>query len=94
MHPCSLISTFVAHCLDSIISLFALAKISRLQLVSVAQQAGFLHALPEDRFSHDVAQVLTSSGVITASLYVILCRLDTSLSFGTGLHFKKRQLIS
>ena len=39
-HPRSLISAFVVRCLDSIIPLLAIAEISRLQLVSVAEQAG------------------------------------------------------
>ena len=38
-HPRSLISAFVVRCLDSI-SLDSIAKMSRLQLVSVALQAG------------------------------------------------------
>ena len=38
-HPRSLISTFVVRCLDSIIPLLAIAEISRLELVSVAEQA-------------------------------------------------------
>ena len=37
--PHSLTSTFVLRCLDSIISILAQSKISRLQLVSVAEQA-------------------------------------------------------
>ena len=40
-HPCSLISTFVVCCLDSIISIHAKSKISRLQLVSETEQASF-----------------------------------------------------
>ena len=39
-HPHSLISTFVVHCLDRIISTLAISIISRLQLVSEAEQAG------------------------------------------------------
>ena len=39
-HPSSLISAFVVRCLDSIISLDSIAKISRLKLASVAVQAG------------------------------------------------------
>ena len=38
-HPRSLISTFVVHCLDSIIPLVSISKISSLQLISVAEQA-------------------------------------------------------
>ena len=36
-HPRSLISAFVAQCLDSIIPLLAITKISRPKLVSVAE---------------------------------------------------------
>ena len=43
--PHSLISTFVGHYLDSIIPILAKSKISVLQLVSVAEQAGL--CLPE-----------------------------------------------
>ena len=39
-HPRSLISAFVARCLDSIISLVSISEISSLQLDSVAAQAG------------------------------------------------------
>ena len=39
-HPRSLISTFVVRYLDSIIPILAKSKISRLWLVSVAEQAG------------------------------------------------------
>ena len=39
-HPCSLISAFLVRCLDSIIRLLAIAEISRLLLVSIAEQAG------------------------------------------------------
>ena len=39
-HLRSLISTFVVRCLDSIIPILTIAEISRLWLVSVAEQAG------------------------------------------------------
>ena len=38
--PHSLISTFVVHCLDSTIPIFAKSKISKLDLVFVSEQAG------------------------------------------------------
>ena len=47
-------------CLDSIISLGSIAEISRLQLASVAAQAGFCLAWSEtleDTFCHDEAQL-------------------------------------
>ena len=39
-HPCSLISTFVVRCLDSITPLVSISEISSLYLASVAEQAG------------------------------------------------------
>ena len=59
-HPRSLISVFVVRCLDSIISLYFMAEISRLWLASVAAQAGLIlrwSETPEDIFSHGVAQM-------------------------------------
>ena len=55
----SLISTFVVHCLDSIIPLESISKISRLQTVSVAVQAGL--SLPKDRFPCDEVQIINYS---------------------------------
>ena len=52
-HPRNLISAFVVRCLDSIISLDSTAEISRLQLASVAAQAGLCltwSEIPEDTF--------------------------------------------
>ena len=57
-HPCSLSSAFVVRCLDSIISILAIAKISRLSLVSVSEQAGLSLTwshISEGRFSRDGA---------------------------------------
>ena len=59
-HPCSPISTFVVHFLDSIICILAISKVSRFQLASVAEQAGLnltWSKIPEDTFSHDVAHI-------------------------------------
>ena len=56
----SLISAFAVRCLDSIISLYSIAEISRLYLPSVAAQAGLCLAWsenPEDTFCHVVAQL-------------------------------------
>ena len=60
VHPCSLISAFVVRYLDSIISVVAISEISRLCIVSVAEQTGLSltwSQRPEDRFSHDVVQI-------------------------------------
>ena len=57
--PRSLISAFVVRCLDSIISLDSIAEISRIELASVAAQAGLCLAwseTPVDMFSHVAAQ--------------------------------------
>ena len=59
-HPCSLISAFVVRCLDSVISLVSVTKISSLMLASVAEQAGLSltwSETPEDTFCHDEAQI-------------------------------------
>ena len=40
VHPGSLISTFVVHCLDSIISVVSILAISCLQLASAVEQTG------------------------------------------------------
>ena len=57
----SLIRAFVVHCLDSVMSLVSVTKISSLTLASVAAQAGLCVAwseTPEDTFCHVVAQLL------------------------------------
>ena len=59
-HPCSLISTFVVHCLKSVICILAISKVSRFWLASVAEQAGLnltMSKIFEDTFSRDVAQI-------------------------------------
>ena len=60
-HLRSLISAFVVHCLDSIMSLVSVTKISSLMLASVAEQAGLSltwSETSEDTFSHDEAHNL------------------------------------
>ena len=62
-HLRSLISAFVVRCLDSVMSLVSVTKISSLKLASVAGQASLSltwSETPEDTFSHDEAQMLTS----------------------------------
>ena len=59
-HSRSLISAFVVRCLDSVMSLVSVTKISNLMLASVAEQAGLSltwSETPEDTFSHDGAQI-------------------------------------
>ena len=57
-HPRSLISAFVVRCLDSVMSLVSVTKISSLLLASVAEQASLSltwSETPEDTISHDEA---------------------------------------
>ena len=58
----SLISTFVVHCLDSIIPLVSKSKLSSLYLASVARNAGWFESYlvknPKDSFSRDEAQII------------------------------------
>ena len=59
-HPHSLISAFVVCCLDSIMSLVSVTKISSLMLSSVAEQASLSvtwSETPEGMFSHDKAHL-------------------------------------
>ena len=59
-HSRSLISAFVVRCLDSVMSLVSVTKISRLLLASVAEQASLSQTwseTPEDTFSHCVAHM-------------------------------------
>ena len=58
-HPHSLISAFVVCCLDIVMSLVSVTKISSLMLASVSEQASLSltwSETPEDTFSHDEAQ--------------------------------------
>ena len=60
-NPRSLISVLVVRCLDSIIPILDEAKISRLQLISVAEQAGLYVTWSHNykaRFSCDVAPLI------------------------------------
>ena len=59
-HPRSLISALVVRCLDSVMSLVSVTKISSLMLASIAEQASLRltwSETPEDTFSHDDAQM-------------------------------------
>ena len=56
----SVISAFIVRCLDSVMSLVSVTKISSLMLVSVAEQAGLSltwSETPEDTFCHDEAHI-------------------------------------
>ena len=55
-HPHSLISAFVVRCLDNVMSVVSVTKISNLLLPSVAEQASLSltwSETSEDTFSHD-----------------------------------------
>ena len=57
-HPRSLISAFVVRCLESVMSLVSVTKISSLMLASVAEQVSLSltwSETPEDTFCHDEA---------------------------------------
>ena len=57
-HPRRLISAFVVRCLDSVMSLVSVTKLSSLLLAFVAEQASLSltwSETPEDTFSHGVA---------------------------------------
>ena len=59
-HPRSLISTFVVHCLDSLMSLVSVTKISSLVLASVTEQASLnltWSETPEGKYSRDEAHI-------------------------------------
>ena len=71
-HPRSLINAFVVPCLDSVMSLVSVTKISSRMLASVAEQAGLSltwSETPEDTFSHDEAQ-LVHGALMAASLTI------------------------
>ena len=74
-HPHSLISAFVVHCLDSVMSLVSVTKISSLMLASVAEQASLSltwSETPEDTFSHDKAQIFMYAD-FTLRKHIQLC---------------------
>ena len=59
---------FVTRCLDSVMSLVSVTKISSLMLASVAEQASLTPTwseTPEDIFSHDEAHLFMSKAPVT-----------------------------
>ena len=72
-HLRSLISAFIVHYLDSVISLVSVAKISSLMLASVAEQGGLSltwSETPEDTFSHDEAHINKTTSTIGPAVVV------------------------
>ena len=62
-HPRSLISAFVVRCLDSVMSLVSVTKISSPLLAFVAEQARLSLTwaeTPKDTFSYDEAHLFTT----------------------------------
>ena len=62
LNPRSLISAFVVRCLDSVMSLVSVTKISSLMVAFVAEQAGLSltwSETPEDAFCRVVAHMNT-----------------------------------
>ena len=76
--PRSLISTFVVCCLDSVMSLVSVTKISSLMLASVGEQAGLSltwSETPEDTFCHDAAHIFwTHYSVVKPILKIITAK--------------------
>ena len=62
-HPRSLISFFIVCCLDSMICILSISKVSSFYLASIAKQAGLNLTrlkIPQDRFSRDEAQLIAA----------------------------------
>ena len=57
VHPCSLISAFVGRCLDSVMSVVSVTKISSLMLAEHAGLSLSWSETPEDTFSHNKANI-------------------------------------
>ena len=74
-HPRSLISTFVVHCLDSMIPLVSISEISSLYLASVeaGRFVSYLVANTEDRFSRDEAHIIIIIFTLALLSGIFLC---------------------
>ena len=84
VHPRSMISAFVVRCLESVMSLVSVTKISSLMLASVAAQDSLCLAwseTPEDTFCRVVAQIL----LLMAFQY-----LSAHFTTNLGLNISKR----
>ena len=63
-HQRRLISTFVVRCLDRMICILAISKVTRFKRTSVAEQAGLTltwSKIPDDMFSRVVARIVTGA---------------------------------
>ena len=88
LHPCNLISAFVVRCLDSVMSLVSVTKISSLMLASVAEQTGLSltwSETPQDTFSHDEAQlyIVKKNEILKVKKVKSSVNWATSSEFGT-----------
>ena len=106
-HPCSLISTFVVHYLDSIITLVSISEVSSLYLASVAEQAslsltwsetpktGFLVTwlISKDIVSLQLIQVWHLS-IITASLAKVFALSTGKVDEKAGIRNRYNQIPS
>ena len=73
-HLHSLISAFVVRCLDSLIPILAMSKVSRLWLLPIAKQACLSltwSQIPEDIFSSDMAHIFSQSSFLQAMLTLV-----------------------
>ena len=71
-YPRSLISTFVIRCLDSMLPLVSISKISSLYLASVAEQAGLCLTL-SPTLNTDFLVTWLSQALTTLGVILILC---------------------
>ena len=92
-HPRSLISAFVIRLMESIICKIAIGEISIFRLVSVDWFGTHFVGNPEDRFSHDEAQLLCWFGITFDCLltYVMYHYRDTITSI-SNYHDEKKFL--
>ena len=91
-HPHSLISAFVVRCLDSVMSLVSVTKISSLILASVAAQAGLCLAwseTPEDTFcrvvTHSFVVVRTEQHLISCTMMMYEVLTITERIYGISV---------
>ena len=81
--PRSLISAFIVRCLDSVMSLDSVTKISSLMLASVAEQASWSLTSsepPEDTFSHGEAQVVVTVPMLVF-VFILTARTKHSMCY-------------
>ena len=87
--PHSLISAFVVHCLDRIISLVSVTKISSLMLASVAEQASLRltwSETPEDTFSRGAALMYYIRNLMQNLILPVLRKKNEISSSGNLSH--------